>query len=309
MRLTQGFLANRLPKRVSNRINKQLSKRLFIRVYTRLFTLTFAIICTSHNAAAAVKNEGEYSPEFSPNGEYIAYHANSAEHFFDVFVKHIATGKTHNITQNQAYDTDASWSPNSQKLVFSSSQSGQWDIYLYDIKSKASSLLITDPSMDNQPIWSPDGKSIAFLSRREGNSQIYIYDMHSKQQKRLSHTEHAIFHPNWSEDGRSIVFDQNIDGKSSIYQLNVASGHSEKLYEGTGSSIAAELRHNKLYVTTKPAQGWDIIAVDLISKKITNLAVTPADEMKANIDLKRKRMVYSKTDSAGIPKLEIQSLK
>ena len=270
-----------------------------------LLPLMLLIQCS----AATVKNEGEYSPEFSPNGNYLAYHSHSAEHFFDIFIKNMVTGVAENITNNKGYDTDASWSPDSRQLIFSSNQSGQWDIYLYDLESKQTTLLITGPAMDNQPIWSPDGRKIAFLSRRAGTSQIYLYDRHNKRQTKLSNTEYSIFHPSWSDDGDTIIFDQSVDGKGIIYQLNVKTGQSKKLFEAKGSSISAELHHDKLFVTTKRASSWDIIEFDLKTKKIVDLAATSVDEMKPNIDLLTNKMVYSKKDSAGIARLHITSIK
>lgn len=273
-----------------------------------LLNLLLVILLIHSAASAAVKNEGDYSPTFSPKGDYLAYHSHSAEHFFDLMLRNLATGEIQNITNNQGYDTDASWSPDGKQLVFSSSQSGQWDIYLYDLASQKTSLLITNPAMDNQPRWSPDGQSIAFLSRREGNSQVYLFDMKSQRQTRLSHTENSIFHPSWSGDNKSIIFDQNIDNKSAIYQLDVSSGKSVKLFEAEGSSISGKLIHNKLYVTTKRELSWDIIEFDLTTKKSVDLVATPADEMKADIDLKRNRLVYSKINAEGIAKIEIQTL-
>lgn len=274
--------------------------------------LTYILFFTSllmNNAFAKVKNEGEYSPEISPNGEYLVYHSNSEEHFFDVFVKDLKTGESSNITNNKAYDTDASWSPDSKQLVFASSQSGQWDIYLYDLDKKTTKLLISDPAMDNQPIWSPNGKTIAFLSRRAGNSQIYLYDIQTKTQKRLTNTEHHIFHPSWTSHGRSVIFDQNIDGKSQIFQVALANGQIAKLYEGKGSTIAAERYKDKLYITTKRDSGWDIIEHNITTEKTRDLAASKTDEMKANIDVVRNRMTYSKTDSDGIPRVVIEDIK
>jgi TolB protein len=259
-------------------------------------------------ANAGIKNEGEYSPAISPDGKRIAYHSNTSDHFFDVIVEELSTGATQNITQNNGYDTDPSWSPNGQQLIFSSNQGGQWDIYLYDLSSLETKTLISSDSMDNQARWSPDGQSIAFLSRREGHSQIYLYELATKAVSRLTHTDQAVFHPSWSQDGKSIVFDQKVGNKSMIYQVNISTGKHRKLFEASGSTIAAKLISDKLYVTTKRDSSWDIVLFDLGTKKTSDIASSSFDEMKADLHLAHNLIAYSVKRADGIFKVILKSI-
>ena len=82
----------------------------------RFLPLLAAVVIPS--LAHAVKYEGEYSPDWSLDGQYFAYHKNSDQMSWDIVIKNVATGKVEQITKNDGMDVDASWSPDGSKLVF-----------------------------------------------------------------------------------------------------------------------------------------------------------------------------------------------
>jgi len=257
-------------------------------------------IAFTNSLVSAVNYEGNYSPAFSPDEQYIAYHTNNETSFWEIVIENIKTGKKQQLTNNQFYDTSATWSPDSKKIAFSSSRTGKRDIYIYDLSTGQTSLIIDNPAMDNHPIWSPDGLSLAFLSRRDGNSQLYLYEFSSGKQIKLTDTEQAIFHPSWTRDGTQIVFDQKVDDRSAIFTVDVKSGKIKRIYKNQGSVISAQLFDNKLFVTTNINDNWDILAVDLNTGDESYLVKTSKDEMKVDISKNGRLFVYSQKDEKGI---------
>lgn len=265
--------------------------------------------------AQAVKYEGEYSPSFSPDGKYLAYHKNSEKMHWDIVVQDVHSGEVKQITDHAGMEVDPSWSADSTQLVYAARVKGDWDIYLYDMKTGKSEILVENPGMDNAPKWSPDGKSIAFVSSRGGSPQLYLLNLADKKLTQLTLLDNGLSHPAWTADGKSIIFDQffkNTDGKggrSEIYQVDIANKQVQRLYGNKGSSISAKRIGDTLYVTTNVSGNWDIVKVDLKTAKETPVANEAVNEMKASIHPGSNKVSYSRFNDKGVAQVTVKSLE
>jgi Tol biopolymer transport system component len=70
-----------------------------------------------------------------------------------------------NVTHNAAINTMPSWSPDSQRLVFSSNRDGPPNIYVMNRDGSDLINLTRDSGLDAQiSSWSPDGQQIVFMA-------------------------------------------------------------------------------------------------------------------------------------------------
>jgi len=118
-----------------------------------------------------------------------------------------------------------SWSPDGEKLVFTSPCKGVDEIYygagLYIVNADGSGLtpIGTVPGGDFDPDWSPDGKSIAFTSLRTGQMEIFIIsvdDPTSTTQITKGAKSIESRQPAWSPDGTQIAY---VVKRFGVYQL------------------------------------------------------------------------------------------
>ncbi|MCJ7433423.1 MAG: SUMF1/EgtB/PvdO family nonheme iron enzyme, partial [Anaerolineales bacterium] len=117
--------------------------------------------------------------------------------------------------------TGITWSADGQKIVYSSSRSGNSKIYVMNTDGNAQTAL-TDNDVDAfDPDWSPDGQKIVFVSER-WPMEIYTMNADGSLQTPLTNGESEVnsLSPTWSADGRSIAFQSNRDGNSEIYVMN-----------------------------------------------------------------------------------------
>ena len=120
------------------------------------------------------------------------------------------------LTNNDADDYGAVWSPDGKQLAFVSTRDGDREVFVMNADGKNVRQLTHNsttadgaPVNDQAPSWSPDGTQIAFVSTRDGGEpEIYRMAADGSDQVRLTTTDLVVSDhtPSWSPDGQHIVF-------------------------------------------------------------------------------------------------------
>ncbi|NWG32865.1 MAG: PD40 domain-containing protein [Chloroflexi bacterium] len=90
---------------------------------------------------------------------------------------------------------DISWSPDEQRIAFSSQADGTYEIFTMNSDGSDMTRLTNNTSNNYSPAWSPDGCFIAFHSDRDGHSEIYLMNADGVNQTRLTHGSDNNFSP------------------------------------------------------------------------------------------------------------------
>ena len=125
----------------------------------------------------------EKFPQFSPDGSFLVYQGwqrGKMEIFFVSLLEKNNINISRNINSNDILSHGNSFSPDGQKIVFTSERDGDRNIYLMKINGSEIEQLTDNKSNDYEPVFSRDGRSIAFTSERDGNKEIYLIDLASK---------------------------------------------------------------------------------------------------------------------------------
>ncbi len=120
-------------------------------------------------------------------------------------------------------------SADSQSFIFTSRESGNWDIYFQRLGDANPTNLTKDSlANDTQGVFSRDGNSIAFRSERDGGG-IFVMDAAGRSVRRISKLG---YHPAWSPDGNEIAYgidDFEEPGSrtitpSELWRINIVTG-------------------------------------------------------------------------------------
>ena len=119
--------------------------------------------------------------------------------------------------------TSPSWNKEHTKIVYTSidSKSGISSIFIYDLESKSSNLLLKRFS-PLYPSFSPDGKTVIFADFSEknvGNYEIYSVNIDGADLKRFTNDPGINFFSKYSPDGSLILFSGEEEGNIQLYLM------------------------------------------------------------------------------------------
>lgn len=148
---------------------------------------------------------------------------------YDIVLADTAGRTIRKLTDTPGYDAEATVSPAGDRIVFTSTRTG--DIELFSMKLDGSDVRqLTDlPGYDGGAFYSWDGKSIVFRASRptekelEGyrsllrqnlvrpsRMEIFVMDADGKNMRQITNNGAANFAPFWHPDGEHIIFSSNM---------------------------------------------------------------------------------------------------
>lgn len=130
------------------------------------------------------------------------------------------------LTNDPAIDFQPAWSPDGQRIAFTSNRDGNNEIYVMNADGSDLTNLTQNPANDRDPAWSPDGEQIAFTTDREGNSEVYRVNLDGSDPVNLTSDPSEDIHPAWYTDSglfgstSQILFVSDRDGNEEVYAVN-----------------------------------------------------------------------------------------
>jgi serine/threonine protein kinase len=159
---------------------------------------------------------GACQPRWSPDGEQIVFVSpcnprNDTYPGGRLFImNHDGSDSTPlHLPVNLEGDYDPDWSPDGNSIIYTSVQTGRFQIFQYFLSTGYSRNLSNSKSFDSNPVWSPDGSLIAFV-RKTSASQIWLMDSNGSNQVQFNLSDPSLvcLSPAWTPDGQMILFSE-----------------------------------------------------------------------------------------------------
>jgi Tol biopolymer transport system component len=175
------------------------------------------------------RNDGpgwSWFPIWSPNGKRIA---------FGKVLRRSQPGKPRYVWVQEVWVMNAdgsgkrrlarglpsAWSPDGQKIAFTSEPSRTSEIYVMNAAGSGQRRLTHNTVPEGGAAWSPDGEQILFRRTRRGTrgkvNDIYVMNADGSGQRKLAAPGTDA---RWSPDGEKIAFAGYRDGNYDIYVMN-----------------------------------------------------------------------------------------
>ncbi|HMD80263.1 MAG TPA: hypothetical protein VKE92_03080, partial [Anaerolineales bacterium] len=184
--------------------------------------------------ALTITAEGSCQPAWSPDGGQLVFTSpcRARGDFYEdaypdssLFIMNAdGTGLTQLTTGPEA-NFDPAWSPDGNRIAFTSLRDGYKQIYMLNLDSQIETRLTnTPPEIESsQPVWSPFGNQIAYIVKRVGAYQIWTMTDDGQDNAQLVRSGQDLwdFSPHWSPDGTIILFSQRNKGVSKPWLMTI----------------------------------------------------------------------------------------
>lgn len=175
------------------------------------------------------------------------------------------------------------WSPDGTRILYESSVSGDWEIYVMDLEGLSDNggnitQLTENQYLDRMPSWSPDGQFIAFISDRDGDFEVFRMRPDGTEQTQLTRNDVNEIHPYWAPDSQRIIFNSQIESQRlySIWIMNLDGTQPEELLRDDDLNSYAQMSPNgELIVFDKwqdnDEDNGEIYVLELATRKLLRL--------------------------------------
>jgi Tol biopolymer transport system component len=174
-------------------------------------------------------------PDWSPDGKLIAasYTDICEENncIFDLYIFDLIDMMKTRLSETVASEWVPQWSPDGQKIAFSSDRDGDGEIYVINQDGSNLVQLTNNAGYDGHPRWSPDGSMIAFESDRNGGGwDIFVMNADGSNPRPVTSTAASNdWMPFWSPDGKWLVYVSDQDGNNELYIMDINGQNQQRL--------------------------------------------------------------------------------
>lgn len=137
------------------------------------------------------------------------------------------------VHEEEGAGADSGISPDGQWLSYSSSKSGNREVYAVHTTTGEIRNLTNSPEDEWEARWSPDGRKIVYTARRDGQNGVFILDFETGEETTVMSTEEGYEdYPSFSKDGRKISFTAGPMGTREVYTWDSETGEIKRLTRG-----------------------------------------------------------------------------
>jgi Tol biopolymer transport system component len=187
-------------------------------------------------ALRLTEQEGpDICPTWSPDGREIAFNSTRSGNV-DVWIVPVQGGEARQLTNDPADDWahawpggSGSWSPDGTSIVYGSSLSGNWNIWVAPTAGGEPRQLTNDPAYEQWPTWSPDGRWVIFC--RAGDWPWRVPAEGGEAEPVLGEDGRSLI---WSPGGDRMYFVARREGRENLYEKELGGTAERQLTELAG---------------------------------------------------------------------------
>jgi len=152
---------------------------------------------------------------------------------FEIYLMDWDGGSQRRITTHNALSILPSWSPDNERMVYTSFVKGTSDMYIINRRGGGRIRLHTGLGLNTSATFSPVGNDIAFVGSVLGNPDIYLIRDDGTNIRRLTSESSIDSTPEWSPNGRQISFTSGRSGTPQIYVMDAEGANVRRIsFEG-----------------------------------------------------------------------------
>ena len=176
------------------------------------------------------------------------------------------------------------WSPDGQRIVFTSYRTSFPDIYVLDLQTRQRNVLASFKGTNSGGRFSPDGTRAAMVLSGEGNPEIYVGTAQGRQIRRLTNNQAIEASPVWSPDGSRLAFVSDAAGGPQLYVMSANGGGMTRLKTDVSRYCAepdwSKGDPNKIVFTAGVNKGYQTAVFDFTTNTAKIVSHAPMDAIE-----------------------------
>jgi len=159
--------------------------------------------------------------------------ASNRSGFYEIWLMDWDGANQRQISRHNALSILPSWSPDNDRMVYTSFTRGTSDMYIINRRGGGRIRLPTGLGLNTSATFSPISSDIAFVGSIAGNPDIYLIRDDGTNIRRLTTTTSIESTPEWSPNGRQISFTSGRSGTPQIYVMDAEGTNVQRIsFEG-----------------------------------------------------------------------------
>lgn len=210
------------------------------------------------------------------------------------------------LTRGNSSDRQPAYSPDGEWVIFSSTRSGNLDLWKLSTKTGTVIRLTDDAAQDWDPTFSRDGKSILWSSNRSGHFEIWSADADGSQPHVVTKDGNDAENPTETPDRQWIVYNSYNPEKLGVWKIKKGSSAiAVQLF--SGSTQYPEVSPDGKFVAVSSADGF-IRVIGIDSTRAPQQIPLKGKTGVAGRDrwLSNGRIAFIDIDEKGTPGLYVQ---
>jgi TolB protein len=202
------------------------------------------------------------------------------------------------VTVDHAGGGDGTLSPDGQRFVTSSRRAGNWDVWIYDLRTTMWTQVTQNPGDDFEAKWSPDSSMLVFCSTRTGQKDVWTVDLKTGAEKQLTFSTEDDEYPGWSPDGKDIVYTGGPWGHRDFWIISATGGTPRRVSResGTAGACAFEPSGKTLICHRYDSGTGDIFRMRVVDGEVTLLTNDWPWDYKPNTSPDNQTIAFSRAE-------------
>jgi TolB protein len=159
----------------------------------------------------------------------IAFASNRSAGKYEIWLMDWDGGNQRKISSHNALSILPSWSPDNERMVYTSFVRGTSDMYIINRRGGGRIRLPSGVNLNTSATFSPVGNDIAFVGSIGGNPDIYLIKDDGTNLRRLTSQTSIESTPEWSPNGRQISFTSGRSGTPQIYVMDAEGSNVRRI--------------------------------------------------------------------------------
>ncbi|WP_446742324.1 Tol-Pal system beta propeller repeat protein TolB [Silvibacterium acidisoli] len=220
------------------------------------------------------------SPRVAPDNSRIAF-SSLGKNGWEIRMYSLVLNRMVSFQSPGGTTLSPAWNSDGSKIAFSSSRTGDNEIYVADSNGAGANRVTAFRGPDVSPTWNPKSNAqIAWVSGRTNLPQIYIMDADGANVQRLTDGGYATS-PSWGPNGQFLVFSWNrkygpgAPGGQDIYLMDIASKRWIQLTHDAGTNDFPSWAPDGRHIVFQRADGhgtqiWSMLADGTEQQQLTH---------------------------------------